>query len=145
MANREKGEVSFEVDGTTYTLAMTMDAMASLEEHFSTPAREMSFEEISAKANAGHVKYVRAFIWAVLQTHHPELRIQDVSPLVQKAGGMAAFAMTLGKLMLSAQPDAKDLEELGIKKPKKNPPQAQGGRRTRGTGGASTSAPAASA
>ncbi len=34
MANKRRGEVSFEVEGETYTLCMNLNAMAELEESF---------------------------------------------------------------------------------------------------------------
>ena len=44
MANRQNGEVSIDVDGTQYTLAMTIDSMVALEEMFSTPTQMVTFQ-----------------------------------------------------------------------------------------------------
>lgn len=139
MANRERGEVSIEIDGTVYTMCLSMNAMVALEELFSTAEHEVAFEEISTKADEGKVKYQRALLWAVLQDHHPEIKLTDVSRLVQAAGGFGAFTVKLIELAKLAAPDERDLARLGVKK---NPPPAQG---AAGRGGRSTSKGAAQA
>lgn len=144
MANRQNGEVSIEIDGKTYTLALTIDAMVALEDAFSTPTKPMTFQEVIDRSDAGSIKHLRGLLWAVLQAHHPAITIKDVSPLVQKAGGLGAITLKLMELAKSTQVDPKDLEALGIKSGA-NPPQAQDDDKTSGTGGNSTSAPVVSA
>jgi len=135
MANRQNGEVSITIDDTVYTMAMTLDAMVALEEMFN-----LTFQEVSDQCERGSMKHLRAMLWAVLQGHHPDLQIKDVSRLVQAAGGLGVFTLKLMELAKATQPDQKDLKALGIK-PDANPPQAQAARPTRGIGARSTSAP----
>jgi hypothetical protein len=142
MANRQKGEVSIEIDGETYTLALTLDAMCQLEDIFSTPQKVMTFQEVIDLADKGSTKHLRALIWAALQLHHPDLALADVSPLVQKAGGIAVFSLTFLRLAKETFADPVDLEALGVKAGA-NPPQASGAKRSRGTGARSISAPGA--
>jgi hypothetical protein len=144
MANRQKGEVSIDVDGTTYTLALTVDAMVALEEMFSTPAKSVTFQDVITESDKGSIKHLRGLLWSLLQLHHPELGIKDISPLVQRAGGLGVFAAKFMELAKSAFADPADLEALGVKAGT-NPPQAQAGKKIRGIGERSTSARAAQA
>jgi hypothetical protein len=144
MANRQKGEVSMEIAGTSYTLALTIDAMCQLEDLFSTPAKAALFQEVVALADRGSMRHLRGLIWVCLQKYHPDLALTDVSDLVHQAGGLGVFGQKLMELTKEAFADPKDMEELGIK-PSANPPRAPGGKTTRTTGAVSTSTPAASA
>lgn len=144
MANRNNGEVSITIDGKVYTMVMTINAMVALEDLFSTPQKSMTFQEVSELAEQGSMKHLRALLWAVLQDHHPEIEIGQVSDLVKKAGGLGVFTVKLLEMLKATQADPKDLEALGIK-PDANPLQAQVARVTRGSGGRSTSAHAAKA
>lgn len=140
MANRQNGEVSIQVGDTNYTMALTIDAMVALEEMFSTPQKSVTFEEVTAAADRGSVKHLRAMIWAVLQQHHPELEIKDISPLVQKAGGLKGMERKLVELAKATMADPADLAELGVAT-KGNPPPAQISKKaTNGSGGVSSSA-----
>jgi len=144
MANRQNGEVSIEIDGKTYTLAMTIDSMVALEDLFSTGDTTVTFQDVIDRSDRGSMKHLRGLLWSVLQEHHPEVAITDVSRLVQKAGGLGAITVKLMELAKGTQADPKDLEALGVK-PEKNPPPAQDGGKTSGTGADSTSEPVKSA
>lgn len=141
MANRERGEVSIEIAGKTYTLAMTLNAMVALEDMFSTAEKAVTFDEIAGLADRGSVKHLRACFWAVLQEHHSDIQLTDVSGLVADAGGIGAFSVKLQELAKVSAPDARDLNRLGVKPG--NPPQAQAAKG--GTGGRSSSRPVAQA
>lgn len=143
MANREIGELSMDIGGETYTMSLTIDAMVLLEELFSTPDKPMVFHEIAALADKGSMKHLRAMLWAVFKTHHPELEIADIGKLIAKGGGLLRFTQQLADLAVASTPDAKDMAALGVSP---NPPQAQAKRKTsNGTGAGSTSTRAASA
>lgn len=140
-ANRERGEVALEVSGRTYVMALTVDAMCALEAMFSTPAKFMTFQEITDLAERGSMTHIRGVVWAVMLEHQPEFKLSDVSKLVRSAGGLTPLTVKLAELVAAAQPDQRDLDALGVKQPNANPPQAQAARR--GTGAGSTSKPAA--
>lgn len=135
MANQDKGEVSIEIEGKSYTLSMDLDAMAALEEMFSKPNELATFDAICALADRGSMTHLRALIWCVLHSHHPELDIKDVGKLVQKAGGVAKFTLKLAQLAEATAPDARDLKALGMSE-KDTPQKAQA---RRGTGARSIS------
>lgn len=135
MANRQKGEVSLSVEGQIYTFVLTIDAMVALEDMFSTPQREVTFQQVADRSIAGSVKHTRGLIWASLQEHHPDLTLKDVSNLIQQAGGVFAFSEKLQQLQLAAAADPKDIEELGLNG---NPRKAQAKSKKRvGTGASS--------
>lgn len=145
MANRQNGEVSLQVGDQTYTMALTLDAMVALEEMFSTPAQSVTFQDVTEAADRGSVKHLRAMLWAVLQLHHPELTIKDISPLVQRAGGLPALQRKFIELAKASMADPADLADLGAGV-HRNPPPAQVSKKaTNGTGVGSTSAHAGKA
>jgi hypothetical protein len=129
MANRQKGEVNLVVDGRTFTLVLDIDAMCALEEHFSTPSHDATWDEIAAKVNKGSVRVVRALIWAMLQRHHPDLSVLDAGHLMNDAGGIVGLARVLKVAMESATPDPEDIKALGAGKA--NPQQAQAGKKSK--------------
>lgn len=130
MANTQKGEVALVVDGRTYTLVLDIDAMCALEEHFSTPDHEATWDEIESKVRKGaSVRLLRALIWAMLQRHHSEIDLISAGHLVNEAGGLPGLIGTLQKAMAAAAPDPSDLKELGVGKG--NPPIAQAARKSR--------------
>lgn len=138
MANRQNGEVSVEIDGKQYTLAMTINAMVALEDMFSTPTQSVTFQQVSEKADAGSIRHLRAILWAVLQRYHSDVTIEQVSDLVQEAGGIAVFTVKLLEMAKATMPAPEDLAALGIKSTA-NPQPAQVAKPTRGTGARSTS------
>lgn len=128
------------VDGVEYTLVLNTDVMATLEEHFSTPQKDTTWDEIWARVLKGSVRTVRALIWAMLRPHHPTMTIAAASALIDKAGGFEGLSQILAQAATATTPDPKDVKELNAGS---RPPAAQGTRR-RGTGGASTSTRAGS-
>jgi hypothetical protein len=125
MANPERGEVSFEHEGKTYTLVMNTMALAKLQRHFNTKdagGRDViaDIEEIDRLIKARSLDHIVASFWAALQKYHPEIAtVEQAAELVDVAGARAVSALMeasgLGKI------DPRDLEELA----KGNPPTAQ--------------------
>lgn len=142
MANRERGELSMDIGGETYTMSLTIDTMVRLEDVFSTPEKPVYFKEIAEAAEKGSMKHTRAFVWAVLVENHPDLKLTDIGKLIAQGGGLHAFTNKLAQLAGISQPDARDLQSMGVSA---NPPQAQAGDAPRGTGARSTSKRAARA
>lgn len=140
MANREKGEVSLSVGGKPYTLVLTTNAMVQLEDLFSTADKELTFQQVLEKVSAGSVRHIRGFVWAALQEHHPAMTVKDAGEFITEAGGLIAFSAQLQALTESTTPDQQDLDDLGVSP---NPPKARAMRKSRGTGGRSTSPHAA--
>lgn len=141
MANGQKGEIGLTLGGTTYRFKLGTHALIELQELFSTPQRMAPIEEIFGEVSKGRLKYVRGFLWAGLRKFHSEMTQADVEDVLDEASEPEVNAL-LAALGLTTQPDPKDLKELRAGA-KRNPRKAQS-RSTRGTGGNSTSKPAAS-
>ena len=130
----ERNEFEWVVGANRYVLRVGMDALIELQEYFSTPEKLVEVEEIVRQIESGRLKYVRAAIWACLQSHHPGMSLEDASALVDQSDE-TTVRMLLRKLGMTTRPDAKDAAEL--MEGQSRPPKAQG--RTRGTGGNSSS------
>lgn len=140
MANREKGEVAITIADKTYTLVLDTNAMVALETLFSDATRDVTFDQVLARINAGSVRHIRGLIWAALQRYHSDIGVLAVGDLIQAAGGLAAFTNQLTAIIKATAADGQDLKSLGSSKG--NPRKAQ--TRTRGTGGRSTATRGAS-
>lgn len=145
MANPQKGEVSFEADGKTWTLRYSANALCELEDHLSRGVVDIASElqswgppvgpdgkssgETPERA-AERVKLIRlgtlrAVFWAGLRDHHPDIDIRHAGDLLVAAGG------AMGGLALVADAFAQAFPEPETVRPPK------GGRKVHGTGTAS--------
>jgi len=133
MANREKGEVSLTLSGTTYTCKLGTQALIEAQEALSTPARLVTLEEMQAGMLAGRVKFIQVMLWASLQKYHPGLTLEDVNDLLDGADEQEVRVL-MGALGLTMRPAPEDATELreGVAT---DPPRAQA---KRGAGARST-------
>lgn len=135
MANREKGEIDLDINGTTYTLAPSNDALVSAETLMSKErGEEMPISAILIGAQRGSLSCCRALLWGMLKRHHPTMTPSGTLDLITAAGGISALSNQLNALMEQSSPDQKDLDALGVKA---RPPKARA--QTVGTGASSTS------
>jgi len=84
MANANRGEVSFRVDGKEYTLRYSTNALCELEDKLDLGIHEIA--QRLANKETLRLKMVRAVLWAGLRDHHPDLTIEEAGELVSKAG-----------------------------------------------------------
>jgi len=139
MANRERGEIDQTIDGTTYTYVITTEAMVQLEDLFSTPDREVTFQDVIERVNKGSIKYQRALVWAGLLKYH-KLTLKEVGELIDRVGGLGELAVKMQSALSATTPDPEDEQTLlGSVKGEREarPPAAQDD--AAGTGGRSTS------
>jgi hypothetical protein len=104
MANRERGEVSIEVGGTTYTLRPTINAICDVEDLTGD-----SFTQLAQRAGAGDIRSMRALLWAYLQEQHSDeiKTVRDAGLWVNRAGGLAALEGKLREItQLNAPPSS---------------------------------------
>ncbi len=129
MANRQKGEIALSIAGQEYVLYFGTNAMELVEEHFSTPQKEMGWQEVLGKAMSGKsIRYMRAMIWASLQKFHKGFTIEQTGELIDSAGGIEAFSTQIQEAAGVALPTPEDLKALGLDG---RPPSAQKVRRRR--------------
>lgn len=99
MANPHKGEVDLAVGETTYTLRMSMNQIAQLEQILDKSVNEISV----LLSDAGNVRVWlwRATLWAALQSNHKGVTLEDAGDILGEAGlplvlEKVGEAMTLG-------------------------------------------------
>jgi hypothetical protein len=141
MANTDKGEVSLEVGGTSYTLVHSFGGMIDAEDA-SEPifGRRLKWDEIAAGVNTGELREFNLFLYALLRKRHKALSVMAVRDLIDDIGGLDALRETLQNTVRISEPDPDDLKALGDRK-NGRPRKA----RNDGTGASSASLPAASA
>lgn len=123
-----------EIGGKIYHFELSIDAMETLEDLFSTPEKEVTFMEVLQKVMQARPKYFKRYIWAALQKHHPGTTLEETSRIIDAAGGMFALDALLGALESDAIPDAADLKALKTgAATTTNPRKAQAGRKRGGT------------
>jgi hypothetical protein len=125
-----KNEFEIEIDGTQYTCVLDVDAMVRIEEYFSTANIPVTFAEVQKLVERNSVRHARAFFWSMLQRHHSSISISKAGELMLKAVGGLSEAMH--KAVITATPDVKDLEALGVPPPR--PRKARTKKRVDGTG-----------
>lgn len=133
MAELKKGEVSFDVDGTSYVAVLDVNAMTAIEELFSTPERDVLYQEAAEKAQRGSMRHLRALFWGVLRTHQPELTLEQAGALLSFRN-LPIINEQLMEVMKQAVPDPKDLERLGVNGQRARPRKGQVGPVGIGTG-----------
>jgi len=139
MANRERGEVGLTVGAQTYRLKLTINAMCEIEDALSTPDQRVSFTAFLERLSENSVRDMRLVLWGALREYHPEVTLEGAGTLIQQLGGLVEFTQQLVKLTAATEPDAADLQALGVDPSKARPRKA----RQSGTGGQRTSRPAA--
>ena len=132
MANKERGEVTFQVESESYTLRLDLNALCEVEAVMSTPERTVTWQQALQMAERNSLSAMRAILWAALRPHHPQMSITDVGLLIQRMGGIPGIARTLRDAVQASlpAPDGKG----------KRPQKARSG----GTGTSSPSEPEAS-
>jgi hypothetical protein len=105
MANRERGEISLDVQGTAYTLRPTFNACCELETLTDTPV----YEHINA-ALRGRLSAMRALMWCYLQEcHGDEIKtLRDASAWIERAGGLAVVNAALERLQMVNAPEGEE-------------------------------------
>lgn len=120
LANPERGEVSMDIAGTTYTLKLSMNAAVALERKL-----KKRIGQLLAEVNALGLDATRTMVWLLLQKHHAaDFKTEDaVGNLIDDAGGIQAFFETLKALFEANAPET----AAGADGQPPNPPDAQAG------------------
>ena len=129
MANRLKGEVALDLsDGRSFVLVADFEMRVAVEDMADRP-----FPEVAQRAARGFQGAVRALFWGMLQRHHAELSMGDVTTLLEEDGEEIAAAMT--RAVEAAESDASDSAPAG------NGGGRRGGKSSGGSGAKSDSTP----
>lgn len=128
MINRDTGEITLTTNqGAVYRLILNTTAMVALEDYYSSPGHEATFEEAWSKATGGSIRGLRTLMWAMAQTHHPGLTIDEANAIIDGAGGLDGLQRLVQASQEQLTPDPKDAKAMKADAP---PPAA--GRRGRG-------------
>jgi hypothetical protein len=106
MANKYKGEFTFEVGGKTYTGRYGMNALVEIEELFGKPV-EAVFADLARDKS---MKTARGLIWAALVQYHPDLTQAAVGDLIDEAG-LDKLEAIMAAGIKAAFPDAGKAED----------------------------------
>jgi hypothetical protein len=82
MANRLKGEVTVEADGTTYTLVYSVNALCELEDKLGESVADIG----SLAAKGKRFSTIRTVFWAGLQDHHPDVDLKEAGRIITAMG-----------------------------------------------------------
>jgi hypothetical protein len=142
--NRERGTVTVEVEGQTWSLVLDLNAMVAVEGHFSTPGQHVTILDVAQQLQRGSLTHARVVVWASLMQHHPDATLDDAGR-VMLAGGATVMQALLTTLTQALQADPQDLKALGVEaagaRPRPAQPGASGRVSKRTTGAASISPP----
>lgn len=136
MANPERGEVSIDIGGTSYTLAPSINAIIKVEAMFSkAEGRKVTWSDVLKHLNAGSMEHKRAVFWATLLKYHPDVTIEQAGDLSDVLDRQLGSNAALVDAVTTGAPDPADVKELGAGRP----PRAQRKSKTNGIGANSTS------
>jgi hypothetical protein len=83
----EKPEISFQANGKTYIVSMSINAMCEVETKLQGQGFPQ-FLEGMASPEAITMKSVRLLFWGSLIDHHPEITVTEAGELLFAAGGL---------------------------------------------------------
>lgn len=102
MANRERGELTLVAGGQRYTLRLTTNSCAELEDF--TGGR--TSDDVTAGVNRGSFRDVRLLLWMALRDQHKDIATDDpacleaIGALIDATGGRLAAIAALRELVL---------------------------------------------
>lgn len=105
MANAERGEVSFEASGKTWTMKIGTNAMCEIE-----AASGKGIPEIGAllgNEKTASITLMRAVFWGALQDHHDGTSIKECSALMDQLGA-DRVGQLIGEAFTAANPKKKE-------------------------------------
>ena len=104
MANAERGEVSFEASGKTWTMKIDTNAMCEIEGLTSKGIAEIG--QILGNEKTATITLMRAVFCGALQAHHEGTSLRDAGRLIDEVGADKAGKL-IGQAFELAFPAAK--------------------------------------
>lgn len=105
MANKFKGDVSFESGDKTYTMRYSANALCELED-----ALDMGVNAIATRlANPESMRWkmVRVVFWAGLRDHHQEITLHQAGEMITDISATAAMELISKAFELAFQDNSK--------------------------------------
>lgn len=125
MANQERGEFTLVVGDRRFTLRLTTNACAELEDF----AGGRTWDQVQLGIARGSVKDVRLLLWAALREHHADVAtdapesVKAIGRLIDDAGGFAGLLAQIRSFVtLNQDPEHVPPQEKGETP---DPPEAQ--------------------
>ncbi|HEU4986863.1 MAG TPA: GTA-gp10 family protein [Rhizobiaceae bacterium] len=115
MANRHRGEVSFDAAGKTWTMRLSTNALCELEDALGSGVDAIGTS--MADPRSAKVKTLRLIMWASLTDHHEGVTVRQAGELIDEIGLDTAMGL-VQKAFAAMQPEAKG---------RANPPKAAAG------------------
>lgn len=105
MANRQKGAVSFEHEGETYTLRMATNEWCELEEEHGATTDELvkRFEKMAHEQRLD-MRYLRSFFRAALAGERDGITLKEAGAIMTGLG-LDVAAQKLGEAIQAGLPD----------------------------------------
>lgn len=117
MANLERGEVSFEASGKTWTMKVGTEAMCQIESLTGKGIAEVG--QLLGSEKTSTITLLRAVFCGSLQEHHEGITPKECSKLMDEVG-VAVIGQKIGEAFQAAFPPAKE----GASRPPKAPTAA---------------------
>lgn len=105
MANKLRGEVGFEADGKSYTLAFSINALCQMEDRIGVSVADVG----TALSGKRRYSTLRSLFWCALCDYHPGLTEQDAGRIMAAIGTNKADALVAEAFKL-AFPDPGPLD-----------------------------------
>lgn len=103
MANRERGEVSFEASGKTWTMKFDTNAMCEIEDLTGKGIAEVG--RLLGNEKTASMTLMRAVFCGALQAHHEGTSLRDAGSLIDEIGAPQAGKL-IGDAFQAAFPKA---------------------------------------
>lgn len=98
MANINRGEVSFEAEGTAWTLVFSINALCDLEDRTGRSVQDLNLD------GALSMRLLRDLIWAGLRERHPAVTVEDAGRIAT-AAGMGVMQEKVMQAIVAAFPE----------------------------------------
>lgn len=105
MANQQRGEVSFEASGKTWTMRVGTEAMCQIEDLTGKSIVEIG--KLLSDEKTATVTLLRTVFCGALQEHHEGITLRECSKLMDDVG-VDVIGQKIGKAFAAAFPKAKE-------------------------------------
>jgi hypothetical protein len=110
MANPHRGEVPFDLDGKSYKLAYSINALCELEDQMGKSVVEIA--DLLSKPERLHVSAVRTLFWAGLLDNHPGVTPEEAGNIMTGLGIVPALGLVAKTFVLAFPQMAADQDPL---------------------------------